>query len=275
MPVHLTRPAAAVALALSVGLLALPACKKKRAPTAAEPPAPSGGPNAPAPNSTARAWDAPARPVFASAFEAPMRVAAENNVKQILSAMHSYHDQHGTLPGGYADATGKPGLSWRVAILPYLEHGPLFKQFKLDEPWDSEANKKLIAQMPATFAPPRAQTNGYTFLRGFSGPHTWLPPARGPVKPGQPLAGVGLTQFPDGASNTIVVAEAYDPVIWTKPDELAFTPGTAPKLGGVFSSGAVVGLADGSARFLRNGTDPKTLANAIQTDDGNVANLDW
>ena len=54
----------------------------------------------------------------------------------------------GTRLGAIADSTGKPGLSWRVAILPYLEQDTLYKQFKLDEPWDSPHNKKLIRQMP-------------------------------------------------------------------------------------------------------------------------------
>ena len=99
MPVHLTRPAAAVALALSVGLLALPACKKKKAPTTPEPPAPAGGNNTPAPTGTARAGGAPQSPVFASSAQAPMRVAAETDMKQIVLALHNHHDAHGTLPG--------------------------------------------------------------------------------------------------------------------------------------------------------------------------------
>ena len=38
---------------------------------------------------------------------------------------------------------GKPFLSWRVALLPYLEQIPLYNKFKLDEPWDSPHNKAL------------------------------------------------------------------------------------------------------------------------------------
>ncbi len=49
------------------------------------------------------------------------------------------------------DKNGKPLLSWRVALLPYIEQDALYRQFKLDEPWDSEHNKKLIAQMPKIY----------------------------------------------------------------------------------------------------------------------------
>ena len=30
----------------------------------------------------------------------------------------------------------------------------IYKQLKLDEPWDSDHNKKLVAKMPAVFASP-------------------------------------------------------------------------------------------------------------------------
>ena len=73
-----------------------------------------------------------------------------NNLKQIGLAMHNYHDARGRLPAAYTvDKDGKPLLSWRVLILPYTEEAALYKEFHLDEPWDSEHNKNLIARMPA------------------------------------------------------------------------------------------------------------------------------
>jgi hypothetical protein len=281
--VPFTRPAVSLALALAVGLVALPACKKTK-PTVADSPSPTPAPTpAPAPTpvtpgpgtSTGGDPAAPKGPIFRGSvppLRAGVRLAAEENMKHIIIALHNYHDTYGKLPGGYADKTGKPGLSWRVAILPFLEQDNLFKSFKLDEPWDSEANAKLIQYMPKTFAPPGQSTRGYTFTRGFSGPGTWLPPRTG--TPGQMLAGVALTEIRDGTVNTILVADASEAVIWTKPEEIAFTPGTAPKVGGVFESGTVVGMADGVVKFLPKGIGPKTLADAIQIDDGRPVNLD-
>ena len=70
--------------------------------------------------------------------------ASQNNLKQIGIAFHGYA---GTFEDKWADdITDKDGrslLSWRVAILPYIEQEALYKQFKLDEPWDSDTNKKL------------------------------------------------------------------------------------------------------------------------------------
>ncbi len=51
--------------------------------------------------------------------------------------MHNYHDTNGSMPpAAVCDKTGKPLLSWRVLILPYVEQDELYKEFKLDEPWD-------------------------------------------------------------------------------------------------------------------------------------------
>ena len=66
----------------------------------------------------------------------------------IAMAMRAYAEDHGTWPTDICDPQGKPLLSWRVRILPYLEGRYLFEQFKLDEPWDSPHNMKLLKGIP-------------------------------------------------------------------------------------------------------------------------------
>ena len=69
--------------------------------------------------------------------------------------MHNYHDVYKSFPAQASyDNKKKPLLSWRVHLLPYLDELALYKQFKLDEPWDSANNKPLIAKMPAVFRSP-------------------------------------------------------------------------------------------------------------------------
>src|SRR6478735_7398561 len=93
---------------------------------------------------------------------------ASNNLKQIALAWHNYEAANGCLPNDVTDGKGKPILSWRVLILPYIEEEGLYKGFKLDEPWDSENNKKLIDAMPKLFAPVRGKTDpGMTFYQSF------------------------------------------------------------------------------------------------------------
>jgi hypothetical protein len=150
-----------------------------------------------------------------------------NNMSQIGEAMRRYADEHnGRLPA--PAIYGKDGqllLSWRVALLPYLGHDDLYRQFKLDEPWDSPHNLSLAAHMPKVYAVPLALADdeppNSTRFQVFAG--------RGTAFEGK--AGVSLLDFPDGRSNTLLFAVAHEPVMWTKPADMSFTPqGSVPKL---------------------------------------------
>ena len=54
-------------------------------------------------------------------------------------------------PRAICDPDGKPLLSWRVMLLPYLGYENLFALFRLDQPWDSRHNKRLLPFMPSIF----------------------------------------------------------------------------------------------------------------------------
>jgi hypothetical protein len=193
---------------------------------------------------------------------AAVRAQSFNNLKQIAIAMHNYHDTYGSLPpAAVCDKNGKPMLSWRVLILPYIEEAALYKEFKLDEPWDSEHNKKLIARMPKIYSvplPTKAKANE-THYRVWTGNGAAF----------DYLKGCKLTEFLDGTSNTLMVVTAKDAVPWTKPDELAFDPEKdMTKLLGFFTGEACpAAYADGSTRGLKKSINKKTL-NALITKDG-------
>ena len=87
-----------------------------------------------------------------------------NNLKQIALAMHNYHAVEQRVPApAIMDGKGKPLLSWRVAILPYIEQQELYDKFKLDEPWDSPHNKALLKEMPAIYmCPSRTKAEPFT-----------------------------------------------------------------------------------------------------------------
>jgi len=182
----------------------------------------------------------------------PLRVEARrkqsvNNLKQLGLAMHSYHDVYRHFPAAaICDKNGKPLLSWRVAVLPFVEQQALYDQFHLDEPWDSEHNKPLIAKMPAVFRSPRSklpQTQGRTNYVVPVGPETIFPGKKG----------IDIREIRDGTSNTIMVLEVSDQQapIWTKPDDWPFDPKDPAKgLGGLYEGGFYATFADGSVRFL-------------------------
>ena len=65
-------------------------------------------------------------PAIRASLDASRRAQCVNNLKQIALAMHNYHSANNTFPRAASiDENGKPLLSWRVAILPYLGHQEL------------------------------------------------------------------------------------------------------------------------------------------------------
>ncbi len=196
------------------------------------------------------------------AVSRPMREDASfaqcvNNEKQIALAIHNYISQTGdnSLPPAFTvDKAGKPLLSWRVLVLPYLEQQALFEEFHLDEPWDSPHNKPLIAKMPAVYRCPAEKAElareGKTRYVSPRGDGTIFRGAQ-PTK---------LTDITDGTSNTIMLVDAGDDraVIWTKPDDWQVEPELDVR--GLFTAhgrgGTNIGFADGSVRFLSELINP-------------------
>jgi prepilin-type processing-associated H-X9-DG protein len=211
------------------------------------------------------------------------RARSQNNLKQIALSFHNYNDTYGQLPAqAICDANGKPLLSWRVAILPFIEQDQLYKQFKLDEPWDSEHNKKLIALMPETYKLPGDTAKHElpsTYYQAFVGPHAAFEiPTKAEFK--QPGLTLGPTRipasFPDGTSNTIWVAEAATALPWTKPEDITYDPMKAPpKLGYFFGDRCNVAFVDGSVRSLRKGLKDEIWHLLINRDDGQVLPADF
>ena len=183
------------------------------------------------------------------------------NLRQIGIGMHNYHAAYQGLPSAaICDKKGKPLLSWRVSILPYIEQNELYKEFKLDEPWDSDHNKKLIDKMPKTYALPGVKNPGKTHYRVFTG--------NGAVF--DVIQTTKLQEIADGTSNTLMIVESAEPVIWTKPEDLEFDPEKPiiAKLLRFVDDKAVVAFCDGSARFIKKKVPEKTWSLLIQKNDG-------
>src|SRR5262249_43793501 len=179
--------------------------------------------------------------------------------KQVMLAMHNYSDVNRVFPpAAICDTNGKPLLSWRVAILPYIDQDQLYRAFRLDEPWDSDHNKKLIAQMPKIYGEKGTKTHYRVFI------------GKGAAFEG--TKGLAIADFTDGLSNTAMIFEAADAVEWTKPEEFEYdAKAKLPKLGGVpFEDGFNVGLCDGSVKFISTKIKEATLRAYITRNGGEV-----
>jgi hypothetical protein len=209
-------------------------------------------------------------PAIQSARAAAMRAQSTNNMKQIALAMHNYNAVNGDhFPAAaICDADGKPLLSWRVAILPYIEQQNLYQQFHLDEPWDSAHNKPLLEQMPKIYGSPADRGNppaNHTYYQVFQGNGAMF----------EINQGCRLADITDGTSNTIMAVEAGVAVPWTKPEDLEFDPEKAlPKLGGMNWSppGFNAAFGDGSVRFLLLTLNKDVLKALITRAGGEVIN---
>jgi len=190
---------------------------------------------------------------------AGLRTQSLKSLKQIARGILDYHAKHDHLPpAAIKDAAGTPLLSWRVAILPFLGEEELYRQFHLNEAWDSPHNLKLLERMPAVYhtrlqpgetAPPHT-----TFYQVFVGPRTAF-------EPGAPLQ--IPRDFPDGLDRTILLVEAGNPVPWSKPEDLVYDPkgplpalsafrrdkGRFPWTGGEGTGSVGIAFCDGEVRL--------------------------
>jgi RNA polymerase sigma factor (sigma-70 family) len=234
----------------------------------------AGGPAAAAQSGTATAQPGAGQPARGAekedpAAEALLQDKSENNLKRIGLALHSYHDTYKRFPApAIYGKDGKPLLSWRVPILAFLDgYRELFKAFRLDEPWDSPHNKKLLAKIPDLYAPVRgpSKVKGGTYYQAFVGHGAGF-------EPGKMLP---FSDFRDGLSNTILVVEAATPVPWTKPEDLPYVQDQAlPRLGGQFKGHFVALFADGDVQLLSRNADEEMLRRAITRNDGEVLDMD-
>jgi len=210
-------------------------------------------------------------PAVQAAREAARRSNASSNYKQITLAMLIYENAQRRFPApAIVDKAGKPLLSWRVAILPFLEEEELYRQFRLDEPWDSEHNKQLLARMPDVYGdpslPPEVAGAGLTTVQ--------LPAGKGTAFR-DPATGPKIDSITDGTSKTASVIEVSRDraVPWTKPADHEFDAkkpldglGHTTRPGQLF----FISFFDGSVHSFDPSVDPDVIR-AVMTPDGGEA----
>ena len=240
--------------------------------------------------------------------EASARMVCQNNLKQLMIALHTYSDT--TSKPAATPSTGQPEgptaqlfppgclgpgtipeerLSWMVAVLPYLEQDNLFKQFDREKGY---AGNLPVAQATVkTFLCPAAHeavtpdaVTHYVAMSGI-GSNAASQPA-GAAGNGfmgyDRLTSLAMIADKDGTSNTIALME-------TRLDHGPWARGGASNLRGfdlhvplqgdqrpfgAHTGGMNAALADGSVRFIRSSIEPHKLADAITIAGGEPVNLD-
>jgi hypothetical protein len=177
--------------------------------------------------------------------------------------MHNYHDVHRHFPPAVVmGPDGKTPHSWRLEVLPYLDQKPLYDQYRLNEPWDSPANQKVLAQMPDWFRSPyddpKSPNSGFYALVGA-----------GTIFEG--TEGIKIRDITDGTSNTIMIVESKRNIPWTKPEDIPFDADKPlPELGGFVEGKFAAVMADGAFRLFDTEQIKDKLKWLIRRNDGQV-----
>ncbi|MFT4559965.1 MAG: hypothetical protein ACI92S_005361 [Planctomycetaceae bacterium] len=220
--------------------------------------------------------------------DARLRSICKSSMKQIMIAVHNYHNDYDCFPPPFTtNDSGKRLHSWRTLILPYMEQHELYDRIKLNEPWDSPHNREAAAKSQH-FAQSRLRCpaeSGDT-NRGLE---TNFLAIVGPRSVWQVDRSVRLSDITDGTANTICIAEsATSGVHWMEPRDLyvgqmSWDINAVPGQGissyhdsefrftdarPVNSGVSHVGILDGSVRFLPTSISSDLLEQLITVDDG-------
>lgn len=202
-------------------------------------------------------------PLVRRSEEAAKEAEEKSKLKNLAIAFLNFHDIYTHFPStsGRGGADDPKGLSWRVHLLPYIDHAPLHSKFHLDEPWDSPHNLKLVDQMPDLFKIPSVKEANKTSMHLLVG--KGLPFDRDNAP--------GLRDIKDDPDKTIIVVQAGPDKaeIWTKPGGLEIDPKNALKsLGDISDKGILALFASGTVRRLPQDLSAAEFLNMIRHDDG-------
>jgi uncharacterized protein DUF1559/SLA1 Homology Domain 1 (SHD1) protein len=192
-------------------------------------------------------------------------------LKTIGIGTHNYHDTYRILPPAYSvDGEGKPLLSWRVHLLPFIGGQKLHALFRFDEPWDSKHNRQLVEFMPAVYQAAGSKAGaGKTNFLAVRGEGAVFPD----VVAGQAH---GFAAIRDGTSNTIMIVEASDQAAqeWTRPEDWQWSQDDPLKnLVGLRKGGFFALFVDGHVELVSDQNDPETLNRVFGRAEGLPAEL--
>lgn len=135
-------------------------------------------------------------PAVQAARSAAQRAQCQNNIRQIALAIHNFHSAHGTQPK-YHDVEGdftwgKPGYTWTMAILPYMEEQALYDLFDPTVRINDPLHARAVQTVVQTYVCPSAEGAGNPIFTdradaGGNNPNPALalfyPASMGPTEP--------------------------------------------------------------------------------------------
>jgi type II secretory pathway pseudopilin PulG len=183
-------------------------------------------------------------PAIQAAREAARRSMCQNNIKQLLTAMHLFHDSKkefpaGIEPGYTLDAKTNHMHSWVPYVLPYMEEQAVHDKYRFDKRWDDPTTNAIITRRAETIVHlpmlvcPTTQVEvqgrldyaaicgpgNFTDLRGKTYTEDWFPgaawslgvmitvPAPDPSNASRINSRVKISEIQDGTTYSIMLGE--------------------------------------------------------------------
>ncbi len=253
-------------------------------------------------------------PAVQKVREAAARAECEHNVKQMITGIHEFHEVHHYCPlaSGYQGQGQWNGqyTSLHFQILPFIEQEPLYNLLPPNGRGDDMISQPMpkIFHCPSDFTTgPKGSLPGNPSVGLTSYPTNAQ--AFGDQWRGGPFARIP-THFPDGTSNTAIIAERYGycqgvPLYWPMAHDELYCPMYAynwdyynnwtslnrldlifqirptaqqcdPNTTQTAHTGVMtVGLADGSVRGVGVAVSLSTWRSATLPNDGIPLGPDW
>ena len=211
-------------------------------------------------------------PAVGNGRPAPQRMECANNLKQIALAMQNYHAAYKCFPPAYIpDKHGRPMHSWRVLLLPYLEHKDLYDRYRFNERWDSPNNRVVTDLAIGLFQCPSQSTS--------KEPTTNYMMVVGPNTISDGAHSRKIAEITDGPADTIMLVEVADSATWwAEPEDLYFdklnfriNAGKRTEISSYHPGGANVAFCDGSVHFLSDSTNPQLVKAMLTIDEAEKA----
>ncbi|QDU64171.1 hypothetical protein Pan216_50600 [Planctomycetes bacterium Pan216] len=155
-------------------------------------------------------------PAVHQARETDRRLQCANNLKQIATALHNYHDAHDAFPYGFRFGTTQDRDCWFQRLLPYVGEEQLYEKYEAANPdyvWKApaEVRQKPLPLFMCAADPAQPAQGGADTTEAFQGSYVGL---HGNDFLGHQSSGIfyldsstSLTDIRDGAAHTLLMSE--------------------------------------------------------------------
>lgn len=191
---------------------------------------------------------------IASAKAAAEESRRRNDFWQCTFAIHNYADAHRKFPFNVEGREGQNNdLSWRVRILPFMEHEALHDKMDESKGPGEEPNSQFADQMPMAYG----SDGSLSIISAVVPPH--------PIE--------NFMAIKDGSSNTMMLIENPAGQKWLENGGLNADEVVKLVTGLNDGDELLMAMYDGSVHSIGNNLDEQTLRNLVDPNDGNSVDL--